>query len=136
MKKIRLLSAVLLMSLVGIGSLSPVFAEHRGDEALIEVTKKIKQVRENQEDARFAEGVIGYVNKILEALKPVIIAIGITIAMFGTYTIMSSDKEDKLKEGGRLVIAGVVGIIIMVSANFITSTLINDVINENIGSST
>jgi hypothetical protein len=40
---------------------------------------------------------------------------------------MFSDKEDALKEGGRLVLYGVIGIIIITSAKFLTHTLIYDV---------
>ncbi|GHV21407.1 hypothetical protein FACS189428_1790 [Clostridia bacterium] len=69
------------------------------------------------------------VRNVLEYLVPIFIALGVAIALFGGYKIMSSTKEDALKEGGQLVLYGVIGIIVMSSAWFITNTLVYDVIN-------
>jgi hypothetical protein len=62
---------------------------------------------------------------------PIIISLGIAIAFFGGYKIMASSKEDSVKEGGRLVLMGVIGIIIIVSAKFIASTLINGILLDS-----
>ena len=65
---------------------------------------------------------------------PVIIAIGIAVALFGAYKMMTSDKEDAVKEGLNLVMYGVIGIIIISSANFIANTLVDTVIEPNLSS--
>ena len=43
--------------------------------------------------------------------------------------MMNSEDTTKVKEGGRLIIYGVIGIIIMVSANFLANTLTKNVID-------
>jgi hypothetical protein len=74
-------------------------------------------------------GAITLVRNVLQYLVPIFIALGVAIALFGGYKMMSSTKEDALKEGGQLVMYGVIGIVIMSSARFITNTLVYDVIN-------
>lgn len=49
----------------------------------------------------------------------IFIVLGIAIAFIGGYKIMTSSKEDSLKDGIRLVIFGIIWIIIMVSARFL-----------------
>ncbi|MDR0608428.1 MAG: hypothetical protein LBG52_09130 [Candidatus Peribacteria bacterium] len=74
-------------------------------------------------------GLMALIRKILQYLMPIFIALGIAIVLFGGYKIMSSNKEDALKEGGQLVLYGVIGIIVMSSARFLTNTLVTEVIN-------
>lgn len=54
------------------------------------------------------------------------IVIWIAVAFFGGYKIMTSDKEETMKEWIRLVIFGVLWIIIMVSARFLAESLVWD----------
>lgn len=61
--------------------------------------------------------LIGYVIDIF-------IVLWITLAFIGWYKIMTSDKEDSLKGWIRLVLFGVLGIIIMVSARFLAEWLV------------
>lgn len=42
---------------------------------------------------------------------------------------MTSNKEEKVKDGMNLVIFGVLGIIIMYSANFLADTLMSDILD-------
>jgi len=63
-----------------------------------------------------------------------VIAVGVFMVFIGVYKMMSTDKEDAIKEGGSLVIYGVIGIIIMVSARFIGNTLVDTVIIKNLQS--
>jgi hypothetical protein len=65
-------------------------------------------------------------------ITPVIITFGIVMAFLGAYKMMSSDKEDALKEGSRLVLYGVIGIIVISSAEFLANALVIDVINDTI----
>ena len=54
------------------------------------------------------------------------IVIWIAVAFFGGYKIMTSDKEEALKEWISLVAFGIIWIIIMISARFIASSLVWD----------
>lgn len=54
------------------------------------------------------------------------IVIWIAVAFFGGYKIMTSDKEETMKEWIRLVIFGVLWVIIMVSARFLAEWLVWD----------
>ena len=54
----------------------------------------------------------------------VFIVIGIALAFFGGYTIMTSNSEDKMKEWIRLIIFGILWIIIMMSARFLAEWLV------------
>lgn len=64
------------------------------------------------------------VNKIIGYVIDVFIVIGIAIAFFGGYKIMTSDKEEAMKEWLRLVGFGILWIIIMVSARFLATSLV------------
>lgn len=82
-------------------------------------------------DAKGAKGAVARIEQLIDILMPIIISLGIAIAFFGGYKIMASSKEDSVKEGGRLVLMGVIGIIIIVSAKFIASTLINGILLDS-----
>lgn len=69
-----------------------------------------------------------YVNSIMKILAPIIISLGLVVAFFGAYKMMSSSDTGKTKEGLQLVIFWVVWILIMVSAGFLSNALVNDVI--------
>ena len=56
----------------------------------------------------------------------VFIVIGIAMAFLGGYKIMTSNSEDKMKEGIRYVIFGVLWIIIMTSARFLAEWLVGN----------
>ena len=61
--------------------------------------------------------LIGYIIDIF-------IVVWIAVAFLGVYKIMTSDKEETLKEGIRLVIFGIIWVIIMVSARFLAEWLV------------
>lgn len=63
--------------------------------------------------------LIGYVIDIF-------IVIWIAVAFIGGYKIMTSNKEDSLKDWIRLVVFGIIWIIIMVSARFLAESLVWD----------
>lgn len=64
------------------------------------------------------------VNKIIWYVIDVFIVIWIAVAFIWWYKIMTSDKEESLKEWIRLIVFGIIWIIIMVSARFIASSLV------------
>jgi uncharacterized membrane protein len=76
--------------------------------------------------------VFGYLKRFLNLIIPVIIIVGVVVVFIGVYKMMSTEKEDAIQEGGRLVIYGVIGIIIMVSADFLAETLTATVIEGSI----
>ena len=66
------------------------------------------------------------VEKIISYVIDIFIVIWIAMAFFGGYEIMTSDKEEKMKEWIRFVAFGVIWVIIMVSARFIAKSLVWD----------
>ena len=64
------------------------------------------------------------VNVIIWYVIDFFIVIWIVVAFIGWYKIMTSEKEETMKEGIRLVIFGILWIIIMVSARFIANALV------------
>lgn len=60
--------------------------------------------------------IIGYILDIF-------IVVWIAVAFIGGYKIMTSDKEETMKEWIRLVIFGIIWVIIMVSARFLAESL-------------
>ncbi|MEI7919382.1 MAG: hypothetical protein WCH65_04190 [bacterium] len=57
--------------------------------------------------------------KIMNVLFPLIIVLGILLAMIGFYKIMFSSDDKAIGDGTNFIIYGVIGIIIIVSAKFI-----------------
>lgn len=120
--------SVLLVNLVPINNL--VFAQSPYDAALKTTTKS-----ESLKTAIDWWDVVDwrwytlFNTQVLEIIRYVIsffIVIWIAIAFFGGYKIMTSDKEESLKEWIRLVAFGVLWIIIMVSARFLATSLVWD----------
>ncbi len=62
--------------------------------------------------------------KIISYIIDIFIVLWIAVAFFGGYKIMTSDKEDSMKEWIRLIIFGIIWIIIRVSAKFLASALV------------
>jgi hypothetical protein len=74
---------------------------------------------------------VEWIERLITIAMPLIITIGIATAFVGAYKMMSSSKEDALKEGGRLIIYGIIGIVIIVSAKFLANTLVENTIKES-----
>lgn len=64
------------------------------------------------------------VNKIIWYVIDIFIVIWIAVAFIWWYKIMTSEKEESLKEWIRLIVFGIIWIIIMVSARFIAASLV------------
>ena len=77
-------------------------------------------------DKTWAELFNEQVIKIISYIIDIFIVIWIAVAFLGGYKIMTSDKEDTLKEWIRLVVFWIIWIIIMVSARFIANGLVWD----------
>ena len=76
------------------------------------------------DDASWWKLVNDQIKKLIWYAIDVFIIIGIAIAFFGWYSVMTSDSEDKTKEWIRLVIFGILWIIIMMSAKFLAESLV------------
>lgn len=73
------------------------------------------------------------IKKVIDILFPVIVIIWVLIAMFGLYTILTSSDTAKLKEGINMMIYGVIAIIIMYSAKYLTWAIFLDVFKGGVG---
>lgn len=79
-------------------------------------------------DQKWAEWALEYVQKIVDIITPVIIMLGVAIVFLWAYKLMVKSDTSEFKNWVYMVIFGVVGIIIMVSANFLSDVLVNGVI--------
>ena len=87
---------------------------------------------DNIVDGRWSKLFNNQIIKLIDYVIYIFITLWIAIAFVWWYKIMASNKEDSTKEWIRLVVFWVIGIIIMVSAKFIASTLVwdNGIITE------
>jgi hypothetical protein len=118
-----------------LGLLFPVYGQGNANNYLEESVKSIKNRLEAPILEQGEGGALTRIETIMDYITPVIITLGILMAFLGAYKMMTTDKEDALKEGGKLVLYGVIGIIVISSAEFLANTLVNDVINANINTS-
>ncbi|MDR3168318.1 MAG: hypothetical protein LBU27_00720 [Candidatus Peribacteria bacterium] len=122
----------MLLTITSLSFFSPIALAQEGrfDDELEKGIQSIKShVHTDIVTEKGTDGLITLVRQILQYLMPIFITLGTVIALFGGYKMMTSSKEDALKEGGQLVLYGVIGIIIMSSARFVANTLVLDVID-------
>ena len=60
-----------------------------------------------------------------KVITPIVIIIGVLVAILGFYEMFGSTKEEDQKKGFNYILRGVIGIVVMVSANFLADTLVN-----------
>lgn len=70
--------------------------------------------------------------KILDILVPLIVTLWILIALLGFYKVLFSSDEKSIWEGTNYIIYWVIGIIIIMSAKFISSALYNNIFQQGI----
>ncbi len=105
----------------------------RFDLALRRSIDGISQYIDAPEWATWAQWLQNLVfNALMNVLVPLIIVIGILIAIFGFYKLMFSSDENAIKEGTRYIIYWVLGIIIIVSARFIGQWVYNLLVTDEI----
>ena len=94
-------------------------------QAISQSTTSIsKHLDEGPTNADMKAGASDYIiNKVINILFPVIIVIWILIAMVGLYTILTN--PDKMKEGMTMIISGMIGIVFMYSARYISYEVFN-----------
>ncbi|HMT00763.1 MAG TPA: hypothetical protein PKD96_04055 [Candidatus Absconditabacterales bacterium] len=66
----------------------------------------------------------------IKIIIPIAIVVGILIGFLGFYTLMSSSDKDGIKKGTNYLVGGVVGTILMVSAQFIGNTLFEQIVGQ------
>lgn len=72
------------------------------------------------------------IKKIMDVLVPLIITIGILIALLWFYKILFSSDEKSIAEGTNYILYGIIGIIVIMSAKFISTTMYTNIFQEGI----
>jgi hypothetical protein len=100
----------------------------------IAMGRSIESIKTNLEPAGAGNGTTAIQNfifeKIMSVLVPLVVVIGILLALLGFYKLMFSTDEKAVGEGTKYVIYGLVGIIIMISARYIGDTLYFTIFKE------
>lgn len=136
MKTIKKILCLFLLWVFWLINLSPVLAEKNPYNEVLEVTTNTREGKTKSslysaikwEEVLTDEKSVDLFNdQIVEIISYVIdifIVVWIAVAFFGGYSIMTSEKEETMKEWIRLVIFGILWIIIMVSARFLAASLV------------
>lgn len=66
------------------------------------------------------------IKKTIDILFPIIIVVGVLVAMIGLYQVLTSSDAGKLKEGINVMIYGAIAIIIMFSAKYLSWVIFTD----------
>ncbi|MEI7562167.1 MAG: hypothetical protein WCJ39_00080 [bacterium] len=73
-----------------------------------------------------AAGVQNFVfDRFIGIVLPLVVAIGILLALLGFYKIMFSSDEKAVGDGTKFIIYGVIGIILIVSAKYIGTSIVS-----------
>lgn len=95
------------------------------------LNKAIDPIKDNLDAPEIRSGVAGIndflMNKVMNILVPLIILVAILTAMFGFYKLFFATDDKAIDTGVKLIGFGVVGIIIIMSANFFATTLYKDI---------
>lgn len=73
------------------------------------------------------------ITKVIKVLFPVIVIVGVLVAMIGLYQILTSSDSSKLKEGISMMIYGTIAIIIMFSAKYLSWVIFSDLFKSGVG---
>ena len=132
--KTMLFSLFTLSLLGGVSFLAPVAAQANFWEALQQGTESIAPHLDAPSTALQVQDTAAWVvQKVVDVLFPVILIVGVLVAMFGLYQILTSSDEGKLKSWMHMMIYGVVGILIMYSAKYLTGVVFSDVFKGGVG---
>jgi len=96
--------------------------------------RAIQSIEQNLDPAEAALGTQWVVNfirsTVINLLIPMIIILGVIIAIVGFYKMMFSDSEEWTKQWSKYLIRGIVGIVIMMSARYLANTVLFESILE------
>lgn len=73
------------------------------------------------------------ITKVINVLFPVIVIVGVLVAMIGLYQILTSSDSGKLKEGINIMVYGAIAIIIMYSAKYLSWVIFSDLFKSWVG---
>jgi hypothetical protein len=99
MKKIRLFLSLFLLGGLSSGLLTPVQAQQPFDDAL---EKSVHPIHSQIMDGNYMAGktdVLDFLYWFIDIIIPIVIVCGIAVVLFGAYKMMTSEKEDAVKEG-------------------------------------
>ena len=98
----------------------------RFDIAMEQSLGALKKNLEAPEALAWAEWVKSFLfNRLIGIVLPLVVAIGILLALLGFYKIMFSSDDKAIGEGTNFIIYGVIGIILIVSAKYIGTSLVS-----------
>lgn len=102
----------------------------------IAMDRSINSIRNNLDAPEIKTGAEGVNNflltKVINVLVPLIIIIGILISILGFYKILFSSDDKAIGEGVKYVTFGLVGIILIMSAKYIATTMYSDIFQEGV----
>lgn len=78
---------------------------------------------------RWPRGIVNFIiSNTLDLVVPILIIVAVLTAMLGFYKMFFSDSDDEIKKWTNYILRGIVGIVVMMSANYITTVLLNSVL--------
>lgn len=141
MKKIKKFISIFFLSIFGVILLSPIVSvsAQNAYDSVLGITVDSRQDLQTALDGgwevakwyTWAKVFNEQVLRLIGYVVDVFIVIWIGVAFIWGYKIMTSEKEDTLKEWIRLLVFWIIWIIIMVSARFLSEKLVWDVWNAS-----
>lgn len=117
-----------------VSSLAPVSAQANFWKALEQGTESIASHLDAPSTALQVQDTAAWViQKVIDVLFPVILIVGVLVAMIGLYQILTSSDDGKLKGWMNMMLYGVIGILIMYSAKYLTGVVFSDVFKGWVG---
>ena len=99
--------------------------------------KWVESIREHLdnpiEDTLIGGKVTSLMLKVIDVLFPIIVIVGVLVAMFGLYSILTSSDSWKLKDGVSMMVYGAIAIIIMYSAKYLSWVIFSDLFKTGSG---
>lgn len=96
--------------------------------ALEQWTESISEHLDTPSYVGDTQGKFNYwIAKVVDVLFPIVLVAGVLIAMTGFYTLLTSSDASKIKNGINLIIYGVIAIILMYSAQYITDVVFSGI---------
>ncbi|NOZ44003.1 MAG: hypothetical protein GXP45_02480 [bacterium] len=108
--------------------------QHSNGRFDISMLKSIKPIEKNLDVPEMrlgAQGVKDFVfKKVMNVLVPVVIALAMLLIIFSFYQLMFSSDEAQVKKAGTYLVYGVIGIIIIMSAKYISTILFENILHS------
>lgn len=125
---------ILLLSTLSFASISTYAQNDRYDTILNQSIEKINTHLETAPATKWEWGAKTIknflINKIIKIVIPIFIVLGIFFAIMGWYKLIFSESAESTKIGIQYLVYWVLGIIIMMSARYITDVLTYKILSE------